>query len=419
MSVNIPVLSNSQINFSENNKIYIKDHQLYVGKPGLGTQSGLPCVTEKIRSLIGENPVIINPTLSANLKNWNEKIKKRNKKIADSTTLKCVDAFLKFISQGKFSLTVKELEFSSLEDINMPSSGMSSRKSTVSTQAKAVTASPQTELKNFEERVDDLMSDGPLFAINKSFDSILKFEPDIDVLHQTPSRISRSIRAELVVKALQVAPPQPEKRPFEYVGFGAGAMRQDLHQVMGLIDQGVTNLHISLIDTEYAPSVRTNSPRHDYEECVKEFQKIINRKYPETVITIDLYPSTDDWLTKNEGSPIDLLTAVRVEVTYGDVMPLLEQLEENLADDSGIVVSNASNRKLGERMIKENEVVIERCYRNKEEVKIEDVQEKEKKLKLKAFNFISLGHNLSKKSPFYQTQQMWNKAGEWYTKKAC
>ena len=198
----------------------------------------------------------------------------------------------------------------------------------------------------------ELFNDGIISSISKKFDSILIFEPD------DPKKISREKRAEIVIEASLIAPKQPINRSFEYVAFGSGAMRQDLHQIMTLIGLGINDLNISLIDARYGGIYRDDIPISGGDPSLlkNEIEEIGHTIAPHVKINITLFPSTEEYLEQFSNKKIDLLTAIRVEDHESDIADALERLENKMADDSGMLICSASDN-----------TIKTKCFRKKRE----------------------------------------------------
>lgn len=200
----------------------------------------------------------------------------------------------------------------------------------------------------FQERVDDFCLDGGLYAINQNWSSHLKFIPD------DPQMISRKTRAELAILAAQVAPLPPEGRPFEYVSMGSGCMRQDLHQILFLLEDSaqadsreITSINISLIDPAYSnQGIGYQGPEWNKDfwmDCLIEFAAIIRLQHPDVYLNIETFSSTEEFDTSKKGNPIDLLTGIRLEVDKdAQLRSDIQRLQAKMHPDAGWLFSDTT-----------------------------------------------------------------------------
>jgi len=349
-NLDISIFKKEKIDFNPHNKIFIKNGRFSVGNPDNESISDLRLVVNRLReSIKGQN--LGNLNLRYNLEGVNSKIKKRNEKIDRNFILNKIDLVLKTLSFGLFSLKIKELTIPVQLGCQSKSDRRTEPPASLDIEVNAentgsISSQEVLKAKSFEEKVDYLFDQGVLVAVNKPFDSHLAFFPD------DPTQISREKRLVLMAKAVLIAPIQPEDRPFEYVGFGAGTMRQDLHQVMALIEQGINPINISLIDVVYNDQnedLVINQVKEQYGSnwdpklCLSEFREVLKLKAPNVKVEIGLYPSADAWLGSHQITPIDLLTAIRVP--NGDAMDSVHALQEKMADNSGALICSDKNNK--------------------------------------------------------------------------
>lgn len=194
----------------------------------------------------------------------------------------------------------------------------------------------------------------------------ISFSPD------DPSKISRKKRMVLAATALILAPNQPESRPFEYIGFGSGALRQDLHQVLSLLTANKTNnfspinkMRISLIDPLY-------TDQNVLKEYLVDFAAAISLLAPQSSLEIDVFASTEEYFQLREANPpIDFLVGVRVEYHDKAVKSDIDRLSKQLSDDSGFLVSDTTQQNNA----------ITSCKRNNKSVQMPDLLNTELKAK--------------------------------------
>lgn len=364
--MNLSKLTTNVYDFSSN-KIYIKDGQLKVGSPDSDSIHDLPRVTKKVNELLQIKHLL--PTsekekskLMENLSLINFKITKRNQKIDRSFILSRIDKILQFLTEGTYGLKVNKVEIpnalrTSSSSTQIPKAINSSmiEEDQNGVRADQTSSDSITPGNIAQEQVDHLFAHGIVNSINKLTCGSLIFEPDYD--WSSPSLISRELRAQIAATVVLLAPKQPEGRSFEYVGFGSGGMRQDLHQVMLLIDQGITDIHISLIDPRYDEERNSGilgDDHRDFTLLLKEFNEIIKLKAPNVNFKVELFGSTDRWLANHEDSKIDLLTGVRVETSHQGISADIRKLEEKLEPhNSGKFISNAKDNSQTTLLIKD------------------------------------------------------------------
>lgn len=196
----------------------------------------------------------------------------------------------------------------------------------------------------FQVKVHSFCQDGAFYAINKPLISPIRFAPDDSYL------ISRRQRAEFTVKAADIAPPAPSDRSFEYVSLGSGAMRQDLHHILFLLEKTkIPSIHISLIDTEYHLENRGidfYGRRDFWLDCLADFAAIVKLQHPDIAIHIQTFSSVDEF-TQTKKETIDLLTGVRIEMEKSEsVQTAIHQLQQRMSEHHGILLSDttAANR---------------------------------------------------------------------------
>jgi hypothetical protein len=216
--------------------------------------------------------------------------------------------------------------------------------------------------KEFCSDVNELFGDGLFESFEKQTNISLKFIPENHM------SINQKLRIQLAAQALTLATKQPENRPFEYVGFGSGFMRQDMHQILGLLSKDllqVNNLRISLIDPIYSPS----SPDYDEHsmDCLVEFAAILHLRAPHAKIMIGLYASADE-LIQNKNPEIDLVVGIRVEneSKNKELCADLKKLYERLADNSGCFISDTTAQNKVQSIHKRNGIVIDEMTSQKE-----------------------------------------------------
>lgn len=207
----------------------------------------------------------------------------------------------------------------------------------------------------FQNYVVDFFQDGNLEAIDKKSDFSLQFVPD-DAREIEPWR-----RQKFAQLSAFIAPPPPIDRPFVYVGLGTGILRQDLHQILVLLDKKdpetgkkIESIHIALIDTAYASDDEFNSFYSGVSQIdvLAEFKAILQLKAPGVAIQIDVFADANAFVDEYPESPVDLLTAVRFEVTHEDANSAINLISEKLSADSGRLLTNTNKANLCSVLIK-------------------------------------------------------------------
>ncbi len=376
LELNISELNNRDFNFDKNNKLFLTKNGIFkVGQPESGSISDLSIVATKLQdALCSQKLSSENSFLKKNISSLNHKIEKRNDRLIHQKLF--FDNILAVIFNPKisawqrtslvFQYFFRRFGFAKEES---PLSKLFLQKKQFSLlydfikkeEPIAIDDIPRKRMTiPIERRGEELYQNGYLAGFKgPSICEHLEFVPDYEL------QMTRKTRAKIAATATLIAPKQPEGRPFEYVGFGSGKMLQDLHQVVLLIKQGVTHIHVSLIDIAYregAFNINFGREKIDKEACLNEFNKIIKQVAPEATITIDLYSSADRWHEKHPNPQFDLLTAIRVPTTLADrgweeVKEDLTKLEEAKAPNSSLLICDTRGNH-----------TIMRCFREGQEI---------------------------------------------------
>lgn len=212
----------------------------------------------------------------------------------------------------------------------------------------------------FCSNLNAFFQDGLMKSFEKKAPSSLRFIPE------GTQHISQNLRIKLAAQALLLAPNQPQNRPFEYVGYGSGYMRQDMHQILYLLSKDflhIKDLKISLVDPIYAP----DSPDYDEKsiDSLIEFAAILHLRAPDAKVAIQLYSSTEEFL--QDDPQIDLLIGIRVEnePKNPDVRADLIKLSQHLSDNSGFFISDTTNQNKVQSICKHQGVQVNEAIPNK------------------------------------------------------
>ncbi len=384
----LSILSSKAYLFDKSNKCYLEKNTFKVGSPPKGASSNLSLIAEKLNGILAffkQNNIYISPQLSQNLHNLNVKIISRNEKIEANRFYRFLDIFLYTLSFGHMGLKIKPLDFNELniQILLMPTAEAlpSSQPPAIAPNPPSITSQPpaimppqpalpqkttqierltitcpkdrnfcqeveeRMKIPGFSKEIKDLFKDGVFGSFFNEHMFSLMFMPD-DV-----NKVSRCTRSQLAAQSVLIAPEQPKNRPFEYVSLGTGLLRQDLHQILGLlvsedknVPSKVNDITISLIDTGYADNAIFSSDNKNWENCLVTFAAILRQQAPSAHITLKIFFSVDDFINQLSKPSIDLLTGIRIEneKKNPEVRKAIDALSNLLTEDSASLISDTT-----------------------------------------------------------------------------